>query len=182
MTANKYNTIKFALLLFIGMFAIVQNISCNSELVMTAVSVASLWCFSVSDICKRTISALGVYSVIVVLFLMKFYILCRTDIGTVQIFLMESMIVFCVLFALSRILRGKIGNGDFDIACIIYLCIGIKGMVWAFIFACMLVLALNLAKIIREHKKLKEYSIPLIPYLYIGYCLVLIIAKEMIFI
>ena len=146
------------------------------------VSVSALWWFSVSDCLTREISAPLVYAAIGILFLLRFYALCSMAIHTVPWFLLKTILVFLAFRFLSNHFKGRIGNGDFDVAFILYLCVDIIGLLYAFFAACILVFIRSLPIILKNHKNLKSYSVPLIPYLYAGYITVLLFEKGLIFI
>lgn len=180
---SKCNSIIYILLLVLGIFTVFQYLQTDTVNFFTyATSVCFLWWFSVSDIKTRTISAQMANTAIVLIYLMRFCSLCILSAGKVPQFIVESLIVLFIFKVLSKYLRGKIGNGDFDIAYIIYLCIGLTGLFCSFVIACLLSLIFSLKIILKEHKNLKSQSVPFIPYLYMGYLAVLLLAKELIFI
>lgn len=148
------------------------------QLLNCSVSVLLLWYFSVCDIKTRTISAASVYAAFALIFLLRFFAVCRFEIEKIPVFMLECIVVFIALYVLSRFFKGKIGNGDFDIAYIIYLSIGMTGLFFAFIVACVLSLILNMRSIINNRKNIKTFSVPFIPYMYIGYVTVLLFLKE----
>lgn len=180
---SKCNHLIYILLLVLGIFTVFQYLQTDTVNFFTyATSVCFLWWFSVSDIKTRTISARMVNTAIVLIYLIQFCTLCILSLGNVPRFLVESLIVLFIFKVLSKYLRGKIENGDFDIAYIIYLCIGLTGLFYSFVIACLLSLIFSLKIILKEYKNLKSQSVPLIPYLYMGYLAVLLLAKELIFI
>ena len=179
----KYNKYIFATLLVFGVFTILQYLKTDILYLMTYGTTAIfIWLFSISDIKTKTVSALLIYIAMVIVFLLRFYMMCSFAVNRVPAFMIESIIVFIVLNILSKALKNRIGNGDFDIVCIIYLSIGLTGMFCSFIIACLLSLIFSLHIILKKHKNLKSYSVPFIPYLYMGYLIVLLLAKELIFI
>lgn len=180
---SKCNHLIYILLLVFGIFTVFQYLQTDTVNFFTyATSVCFLWWFSVSDIKTRTISARMVNTAIVLIYLIQFCTLCILSLGNVLRFLVESLIVLFIFKVLSKYLRGKIENGDFDIAYIIYLCIGLTGLFYSFVIACLLSLIFSLKIILKEYKNLKSQSVPLIPYLYMGFLAVLLLAKELIFI
>lgn len=180
---SKCNHLIYILLLVLGIFTVFQYLQTDIvNFFIYAISVCFLWWFSVSDIKTRTVSALLIYVAMGIIFLLRFCWLCRMTVERVPLFLVESVIVFLVFNILSKFLRGKIENGDFDIAYIIYLCIGLTGLFYSFVIACLLSIIFSLKIILKEHKNLKSQRVPLIPYLYMGYLAVLLLAKELIFI
>lgn len=180
---SKCNHLIYILLLVLGIFTVFQYLQADTvNFFIYATSVCFLWWFSVSDIKTRTVSAPLIYVAMGMVFLLRFCWLCRMTVELVPLFLVESIIVFLVFNILSKFLKGKIGNGDFDIAHIIYLSIGLTGLFYTFIIACLLSLIFSLKIILKEHKNLKSHSVPFIPYMYLGYLAVLLLAKELIFI
>lgn len=179
----KYNKYIFAILLAFGVFTILQYLKTDILYLMTyGTTTIFIWLFSISDIKTKTVSALWIYIAMVIVFLLRFCMMCSLTVNRVPAFMIESIIVFIVLNILSKTLKNRIGNGDFDIACIIYLSIGPAGMFCSFVIACLLSLIFSLNIILKKHKNLKSYSVPFIPYLYMGYLIVLLLAKELIFI
>ena len=179
----KCNQFIYVLLLVFGMFTVfrfLQSDTVNFFVYLTSAYI--LWRLSVSDIKTRTISALMANKAIVLIYLLRICTLCILSSGNIPGFIVESLIVLLVFKVLSKFLRGKIGNGDFDVAYIIYLSIGMTGLFYSFVIACLLSIIFSLKIILKEHKNLKSQSVPFIPYLYMGYMAVLLIAKEMIFI
>lgn len=180
---SKCSYIIYILLLALGIFTVLQYLQADmAGFIIYATSVGFLWWFSVSDIKTRTVSALLIYVAMGLVFLLRFYLMCNMSVKDVPMFLVKSMIVFIIFYILSKVLKNKIGNGDFDVAYIIYLCIGLTGLFYTFVIACLLSLIFSLKVILKEHKNLKSQSIPFIPYMYIGYSVVLLLAKELIFI
>lgn len=180
---QKHNIILYVILSILGIFTVYQYFYADTEIfLICAVSVGFMYWFSNKDILTRTISAIPVYAAIGIIFLMRFCYMCENTVERVPVFIVKSIIVFLALHILSKLLCGKIGNGDFDIAYIIYLCVGITGLFYAFTAACVLVLIRSLPIIVKKYKNLKSCSIPLIPYMYVGYLTVLLFAKELIFI
>ena len=180
---SKCNAIIYILLLVLGIFTVFQYLQADTVNFFTyATSVCFLWWFSVSDIKTRAISARMANTAIVLIYLMRFCTLCILSTGDIPRFIVESLIVLFIFKVLSKYLRGKIGNGDFDVAYIIYLCIGLTGLFYSFVIACLLSIIFSLKIILKEHKNLKSQSVPFIPYLYMGYIAVLLLVKEMIFI
>lgn len=173
---NKYIS---GLLFALGAFAVFPHIKVGLlQLFIYGVSALSLWYFSVRDIKTRTISAALVYAAFALIFLLRFLAVCRFEIEKIPVFMIECIAVFVTLYILSRVFKGKIGNGDFDIAYIIYLSIGLEGLFYTFIIACVLSLILNMRSIIKNRKNIKAFSVPFIPYMYIGYVTVLLFLKE----
>ena len=167
------------LLFALGIFAIFAYTKAGVlQLLNCSVSVLLLWYFSVYDMKTRTISAAPVYAAFALIFLLRFFAVCRFEIEKIPVFMLECIVVFIALYVLSRFFKGKIGNGDFDIAYIIYLSIGLTGLFYAFIVACVLSLILNMRSIINNRKNIKTFSVPFIPYMYIGYVTVLLFLKE----
>lgn len=166
-----------------GVFTILQYLKTDIlHFVTYSITAVFLCLFSVSDIKTKTVSALWIYIAIVIVFLLRFFMMCSLAVDRVPVFMIESIIIFIVLNILSKALKNRIGNGDFDIVCIIYLSIGLTGMFCSFVAACLLSLMFRLHIILKERKNLKSYSVPFIPYLYMGYLIVLLLAKELIFI
>ena len=179
----KYNKYIFAVLLAFGVFTILQYLKTDILYLLTyGITAIFIWLFSISDIKTKTVSALWIYIAMVIVFLLRFSTMCSFAVNRVPVFMIESIIVFIVLNILSKALKNRIGSGDFDIVCIIYLSIGLTGMFCSFVIACLLSLIFSLNIILKKHKNLKSYSVPFIPYLYMGYLIVLLLAKELIFI
>ena len=163
------------LLFALGIFAIFAYTKSGVlQLLHCSASVLLLWYFSVCDMKTRTISAALVYAAFALIFLLRFLAVCRFKIEKIPVFMLECIAVFVTLYILSRVFKGKIGNGDFDIAYIIYLSIGLEGLFYTFIIACVLSLILNMRIIIKNRKNIKAFSVPFIPYMYIGYVTVLL--------
>lgn len=180
---QKHNIILYVILSILGIFTVYQYFYADTVIfLICAVSVVFMYWFSNKDILTRTIPAIPVYAAMGVIFLLRFCYMCENTVERVPVFIVKSIIVFLVLHILSKLLCGKIGNGDFDIAYTIYLCVGITGLFYAFTAACVLVLIRSLPIIVKKHKNLKSCSIPLIPYMYAGYLTVLLFEKELIFI
>lgn len=178
----KCNRIKYAFILLLGIFTVLSCLKTpDIYTIIYSVTTVFLICFSINDMKTRTISATLVYMAMCCIYLMRFYALCRFSVENVLSFMFESIIVFIIFKITSKLLKGKIGNGDFDIAYIIYLSIGLNGLFYVYIIACLLSLAFSLPQILLKHQKLKLCSVPFIPYLYIGYS-VLLLLKELIFI
>lgn len=178
----KCNRIKYAFMLLLGIFTVLACLKApDIHTVIYSVTTVFLMCFSISDMKTRTISATLVYMAMCCIYLMRFYALCRFSIEKVPSFMFESIIVFIIFNIISKFTKGKIGNGDFDIAYIIYLSIGLTGLFYVYIIACLLSPAFSLPQILLKHKKLKLCSVPFIPYLYIGYSALLLL-KELIYI
>lgn len=178
----KCNRIKYAFMLLLGIFTALACLKTpDIHTIIYSVTTGFLICFSISDMKTRTISATLVYMAMCFIYLMRFYTLCRFSIDKIPLFILESIIVFAVFNILSKLLKGKIGNGDFDVTYIIYLSIGLNGLFYLYIIACLLSLAFSLPQILLKHKKLNLCSVPFIPYLYIGYSAFLLL-KELIFI
>lgn len=176
---SKYNKYIFVLLFALGAVAVFPYIKVGLlQLFIYGVSALSLWYFSICDIKTRTISAMLVYTAAILIFLLRFLAVCRFEIEKIPVFMLECIAVFVTLYILSRVFKGKIGNGDFDIAYIIYLSIGLEGLFYTFIIACVLSLILNMRIIIKNRKNIKAFSVPFIPYMYIGYITALIFLKE----
>ncbi len=88
-----------------------------------------IWLFSISDIkTKNSIGHWLIYIAMVIVFLLRFCMMCSLAVNRVPAFMIESIIIFIVLNILSKALKNRIGSGDFDIACIICLSIGPAGM------------------------------------------------------
>ena len=180
---SKINAIIYILLLILGIFTVFGFL--HTDIVNFFVYFASaylIWRLSISDIETRTISARMANMAIMLIYIMRFLTLYILSSGNIPRFVVESLIVLFIFKVLSKFLRGKIGNGDFDVAYIIYLSIGMTGLFCSFVIACLLSVIFSLKIILKEHKNLKSQSVPFIPYLYIGYMVVLLLAKEMIFI
>lgn len=178
----KCNQIKYAFMVLLGIFTVSACLKTpDMHTVIYSVSTFFLMCFSISDIKTRTISAVFVYTAMCCIYLMRFYALCRFSVEKIPLFILESIIVLVVFYIISKFSRGKIGNGDFDVAYIVYLSVGLTGLFYVFLIACLLSFALSLPQIVLKHKNLKLCSVPFIPYMYIGYS-VLLLAKELIFI
>ena len=178
---QKRNLILNVILSILGIFTVYQYLYDDTVIfLICTVSVGSIYWFSNRDILTRTIPAIPVYAAMGVIFLLRFFYMCQNTVEIVSVFVLEAIIVFLVLYILSKIFCGKIGDGDFDIAYIIYLCVGISGLFYSFTTACVLVLIRSLPIIVKKHKNLKSCSIPFIPYMYAGYLTVLLFAKELI--
>lgn len=156
-----------------GVFSFLVCVVSNIFLIMCAIS----------DIRTRTISGLLMNSGIVAVYSLRFCSVCYSCSNTViSLFLARTILVFFILKLLSGILDNKIGDGDFDVAYVIYLSVGPVGLFGAFIIACVAVLITMLPVILIRHKKLNTCSVPFIPYLYIGYLAMVLIVKERVFI
>ncbi len=150
---------------------------------MCAVSTLFLAVCAISDIRTRTISGLWMDSGMVTIYGLRFCSVCHSCSNTVIVlFLARTILVLFILKLLPTILGEKIGDGDFDVAYVIYLSVGPIGVAGAFVIACIAALVIMLPVILKRHKNLKTCSVPFIPYLYIGYLVMQLMVKERIFI
>lgn len=180
---SKYNNFIFVLLFLFGAFTALICFHAGEENILIYITtIVFLYGFSISDIKVKTISAIWGYMAMIFIFMLRFYFMCGFAVEYVPKFMIESIIVFVIFNIVSKALKGRIGNGDFDVAYIIYLSIGLTGMFCSFVIGCLLSLMFSLHIILKKHKNLKSYSVPFIPYLYMGYLIVLLLAKGLIFI
>jgi len=77
------------------------------------------------------------------------------------------MIIKGFVFILSKALRNKIGEGDFDILIIMYILCGLYNTVLSVVIACVLGIAIYLPQIITK-KRDKNEPLPLVPFLLAG--------------
>ena len=111
----KYNKYIFATLLVFGVFTILQHLKTDILYLMTYGTTAIfIWLFSISDIKTKTVSALWIYIAMVIVFLLRFCMMCSLAVNRVPAFMIESIIIFIVLNILSKALKNRIGSGDFD--------------------------------------------------------------------
>lgn len=168
-------------LLGIGIFTILQYLNSGAGILLLCLaSIGFLWWLSVQDNATKTINAYVAYAAIFIVFMIQFCYICSYAVNTVYWYLIKNIILIIVLKLLSKHLKGKIGEGDFDAAYIIILCVGFEGFIYTFIIACSLAVFKYIPLIITDFKSLKKISVPFIPYMYIGYLVVLLLWKEMI--
>ncbi len=168
-------------LLGIGIFAILQYLNSGAGIFMLClVSIGFLWLLSIQDNATKTINAYVAYGAIITVFMIRFCCICAYAVNTVYWYLIETIILFIILKFLSKHLKSKIGEGDFDAMHIIILCVGFKGFIYSFVIACFLAVFKYIPTVIKDFKSLKRISVPFIPYMYMGYVAVLLLWKELI--
>lgn len=81
---------------------------------------------------------------------------------TVSVIMIKGLVII-----LSRVLRNKIGEGDFDILIIMYILCGVYNTVLSVVIACVLGIEVYLPHIIMK-KRDKNEPLPLVPFLLAG--------------
>lgn len=152
------------------------------SMVICFITCIFLICCSISDIRTKSVSAWFIFCGTTIVFLLRFYDVCIIDIYTVIKFLSQSIVIFTVFKIISVFMKNKIGDADFDVLFVICLSIGISGTMIDLICACLLAFVKSLPAIIKDCKNPRNYSIPFIPYLSVGYFIILLISKGVIFI
>ena len=168
-------------LLGIGIFTMLQYLNSGAGILLLCfASIGFLWWLSVQDNATKKINAYVAYMAIFIVFMIRFCYICSYAVNIVYWYLIKNIILVIVLKLLSKHLKEKIGEGDFDAAYIIILCVGIEGFIYTFMIACSLAVFRYIPLIITDLKSLKKISVPFVPYMYIGYLVVLLLWKEMI--
>lgn len=141
-----------------------------------------LLCCSVEDIRTRTVSAWLLLCGTVLVFGWRFFVIYSINsTAAVVCFMIQDVFMFVLLKFFSMVLKEKMGTADFDVLFVIFLDIGISGMIISLFTACIFVLISSLPHILRRDTKIKECSVPFIPYLFAGYIATLLV-RGMIFI
>ncbi len=168
-------------MLGIGIFTILQYLKSGAGVFcLCLASIGFLWVLSVQDNAARFVNEYVSYGAMFTIFLIRFCCICSYNIDTVYWYLIENIILFILFKLLSKHLKGKLGEGDFDVAHIIILCVGFEGFLYTYMIGCFLAIFKYIPLIFTKFRSLKSKSIPFIPYLYMGYVAVLLLWKEMI--
>ena len=110
----KYNKYIFAVLLAFGVFTTLQYLKTDLLYLLTyGITAIFIWLFSISDIKTKTVSALWIYIAMVIVFLLRFCMMCSLAVNRVPAFMIESIIVFIILNILSKALKNRIGSGAY---------------------------------------------------------------------
>ncbi len=168
-------------MLSIGIFAILQYLTSGTgQFILCLVSVGFLWRLSIQDKATRFVDGTVANTAICIVFAIRLFYMHRYGLNAILIYLFETIILFVIFKFLSKHLKGKLGEGDFDAAHIIILCVGFEGFLYTYMIGCFLVIFKYIPLIFTKFRSLKSKSVPFIPYLYMGYVAVLLLWKEMI--
>ncbi len=88
--------------------------------------------------------------------------------------LLGLLVCFLLFFIMSRMTKGGIGMGDVKLLAAMGMLLGIEGAINALIFSMVACLLVSLALLISKKKKAKDH-IPFGPFIFIGYCITIML-------